>query len=79
MYRVGDVFREPPEVRQCVLEMIEEYDAAKTLQDIEPSVSFARGHGIPVPLRGRRNPSVLDSLKVSVCSLCVDAACWTGS
>ena len=48
MYRVGDVFREPPEVRQTVLDMIEEYDAARTLQDIEPAVPYARGHGIPV-------------------------------
>ena len=79
MYRVGDIFREPPEVRQCVLEMIEEYDAAKTLQDIEPSVPFARGHGIPVRLCSRLNPSMLDSLEMSVCSLCADAACWTGS
>ena len=52
MCRVGDVFREAPEVRQTVLEMIEEYDAARVLQDIEPAVPFARGHGIPVSLTG---------------------------
>ena len=50
MFRVGDVFRIAPEVRTTVLEMIEEYDAATTLQDIEPPVHFARGHGIPVGL-----------------------------
>ena len=48
MYRVRDIFRETPEVRRVVLEMIEEFDAARTLQDIEPSVPFVPGHGIPV-------------------------------
>ena len=37
-----------PEVRTTALEMIEEYDGATILQDVEPPIHFARDHGIPV-------------------------------